>query len=271
MQLNWIHGCDYTMDCFLMFDRWIIRCIMDNSMEYTMGSRNYAYDMAVALANYPYVLRYCERVCPECYAFYDSLHSINTASCTEKERRMAETNILQTLEVFVVYAYPEIMNNLNYIRNWSEDRLYMLVELQNKVVLDVGAGTGRLSFAAAKKAKRVYASEPCTRLRDYIRERAKRENIHNLKVTDGEILDLPFEDNTFDVVMSGYVIGNNFTKEIQELSRVVKTGGWIVSCAGEDEYRRRGPSKGFLSNGFEFFCHSTNEGGIVYDYRKQIL
>lgn len=270
MLLNWIDAKQYTMKSFLLLDRWILRLIMTDLMEYDLGSRDYLTDMAKAMYNYPYVLDYCEQKAPECAPFISRIRRIPAGHYSQAELRDAETSILQALEVFIVYAYPEVMDNLNYIRNWSEDRLYELVDLDGKIVLDVGSGTGRLAFAAAKKARRVYASEPCSRLREYMKEKIARNHIRNIKVVDGEVLSLPYEDNTFDVVLAGHVVGDFFHAEIAELSRVLKDGGWIVCCSGDDEFKRTGPSRKFVSGGFEYFCHESAEGGIIYDYRLQI-
>ena len=40
----------------------------------------------------------------------------------------------------------------------SCDRLLSMADFTDKIVLDVGRGTGRLAFAATSKAKMVYAS-----------------------------------------------------------------------------------------------------------------
>ncbi len=44
------------------------------------------------------------------------------------------------------------------------------------VVADVGAGSGRLSFLLAKHAKTVYAIEPLSSFRSFIRDKAKMKN-----------------------------------------------------------------------------------------------
>ena len=161
MPYNWIKSEDYSMDTFLLFDRWVIRYIMAENKWYNNGTRNYISDMAKALSRYPYVITFCKRKAPECTEFLNKVIRVNIKGISEEEARNAEIAILSALETFVVYAYPEVMEQVNYIRNWNQQLLYNLVDINEKIVLDVGSGTGRLAFAAAKRAKRVYASEPC--------------------------------------------------------------------------------------------------------------
>lgn len=236
MSYNWINAREYTMDCCLLFDRWVLRWIFT-----------------------------------ECSNFLDKVQAIPYAGWTDAEMREAETAILQAQETFVVYAYPKVMEQVNYIRNWDPKHLYELVDLTDKVVLDVGSGTGRLAFAAAKKAKRVYASEPCDCLREYMRDKIKAESIGNMKVLDGEVMCLPYEDNTFDVVLSGHVVGDFYDEEIAEMTRITKNGGWLVICNGDDEFKRSAPNEELVSRGFEWFRHESPIGGIIYDYRKQVV
>lgn len=271
MSNQWINAENYTMDTFLLFDRWVIRYIMAENNWYNNDERNYQTDMAKALSRYPYVINFCKRKAPECTEFLDKMAACNMQDISEQEARKAEIAILSALETFVVYAYPEVMDNLNYIRNWNPQRLYELVDLNGKIVLDIGSGTGRLAFAAAKYAKRVYASEPCDCLREYMRDKIKRDNITNMKVVDGEVTNLPYEDDTFDVVMSGHVVGDYYDEEIAEMTRITKNGGFIVCCNGDDEFKREAPDYELVSRGFEFFMHESCEGGIIYTYRKAVI
>ena len=273
MSYNWIDGKDYTMNCFLLFDRWAMKWIFTDCGEYEWfdaGGRDYRLEMAKALYKYPHVAWYVRMKAPECAAFMDEVQAIPYGDWTEEEMRDAETWILQAHETFVVYVYPEVMNRVNYIRNWDEKYLHELADLTDKIVLDVGSGTGRLAFAAAKKAKRVYASEPCDCLREYMRDRIRAEGIQNVKVLDGEVMNLPYEDDTFDAVLSGHVIGDFYDEEIAEITRITKDGGWLVICNGDDEFRREAPNKELTSRGFEWFRHESTEGGIIYNYRKQV-
>jgi len=137
-------------------------------------------------------------------------------------------------------------------------------------VLDVGAGTGRLAFEAAKYARRVYASEPCDMLREHTRDRIKAEGWQNIKVLDGEAMCLPFENDTFDAVLSGHVVGDFYDEEIAEMTRITRDGGWLIICNGDDDIRREAPDQELINRGFEHFRHETSIGGVVFNYRKRV-
>lgn len=136
MRYNWIDASNYTMDTLLLFDRWIFKWILTDCDGY---EGDYRIDMAKALYRYPHVTAFCRRKAPECNSFLDMISQIDGDGWTDAEMREAETAILQFHETFVVYAYPEVMQGVNYIRNWNPQRLYELVDLDDKIVLDVGA------------------------------------------------------------------------------------------------------------------------------------
>lgn len=282
MVRHWMKEEEFSMDTILLFDRWIIRYIMSENVWYNNGQRDYKTDMAKALSRYPYVIQFCKRKAPECTDFLKEIENINAAgllkkigginaaSISEAEARRAEITILSALEPFVVYAYPEVMEQIDYIRNWSPERLYALADLREKLVLDIVSGTGRLAFAAADRAKRVYASEPCDVLREYMRDKIRQNGIANMKVLDGEGTNLPYEDNTFDVVMTGHIVEDVYEEEIAEMTRVVKNGGVLICCHGDDEVKREAPDEELVRRGFEYFAHENCGGGVIYDYRKVV-
>lgn len=269
MAYHWIQAEHYTMDTLLLLDRWVIRYWMSENRHYSSTGRDYQTDMGKALSRYPHVIQFCKRKAPECAGFVDASLALVPEALSHEEARRAEISILDYHDTFVVYAYLEVMEQVNYIRNWSPERLFHLVDVTDRVMLDVGAGTGRLTFASASKARRVYASEPCDTLREYMRDRIRREAIANVKVLDGVVTDLPFEDSTFDVVMSGHVVGDDYDREPEEMTRVVMPGGWLVICNGDDEFKRKAPNRELVERGFEYFMYESAEGGIIYNYRKQ--
>jgi SAM-dependent methyltransferase len=95
-------------------------------------------------------------------------------------------------------------------------------------VLDVAAGTGNASIPAAQRGAQVTASDLTPELFDAGRERAKAEGVE-LEWVEADAENLPFEDESFDVVMSS--IGAMFAPHHQdvadELVRVCRPGGTI--------------------------------------------
>lgn len=265
MEFNWINSKDYTMDAFLLLDRWCLEYIFAGEED-----EEYVEMVAKALCFYPHVKFYISHKAPGCGDFLKAVEAVDVSAVSRKEAREVENDLIAENETFIVYGYPEVMNKVNYINNWNPENLYTLVDLNDKVVLDVGAGTGRLAFAAAKKAKMVYASEPCDLLREHMRDRIEAEDIKNVKVLDGFVLSLPYEDDTFDVVTAGHVIGDYYDEEIAELTRITKNGGFIVACNGDDEFVRTEPNPEMLKRGFTFRKHESVQGGIIYDYVKQV-
>ena len=159
------------------------------------------------------------------------------------------------------------MEELPYIKDWDSNRLLSMTEFKDKVVLDIGSGTGRLAFAAATTARCVYACEPVDRLREYMHEKQKRLSVKNLYVVDGSIEMLPFPDKMFDIVMSGHVSGDDFEAELREMSRVTRPGGYIIDCPGEDDRNKpEGPVKDLIEYGFRSSHYISKSGGDVYRY-----
>ncbi|GKX66493.1 class I SAM-dependent methyltransferase [Inconstantimicrobium mannanitabidum] len=267
MNYNWINPEEISFNCFLLMDRWLIRMILNNYL----GEQDFDDKLSITLAYNPAVAWYFAHKSPESKASIDKLIAMAPKNLSPNDVRKAEIFVISKLETSVVYAYPNIMDkNCDYIYNWNKNSLFELADFTDKLVLDVGSGTGRLAFAAAEKAKRVYASEPTDMLREYMRDKIKRENIKNIIVVDGTIEQIPYEDNTFDIVMSGHVVGDDYEHEIAELTRVVKNGGYIIDCIGEDN-RKRKVDEELLKRGFESFYHVSKSGGDIYRYRKKII
>ena len=98
-----------------------------------------------------------------------------------------------------------------------------------KKVLDVACGTGNLAIPAAKKGADVTGIDIAPNLIDEAIERAKAEGVAaKFEVGDAEAL--PYEDNTFDIVMSmfGAMFAPRPDVTAAELIRVTKPGGLIA-------------------------------------------
>lgn len=269
MSLNWINPNDYSFNTFLLLERFQIKSMMESG-GWRNDNAEWKRSMGIALNANPVVKWYLTQRCPECTPIVEEL-TANALKITDAEQiRNAEVYALISVEDFIIYTTPEAMfEKCDFIRGWNKQRLYDLVDLTGKTVLDVGAGSGRLTFAAAEKAAWVYASEPVGTMREFMRDKIKNEKIKNVRVLDGLITELPFPDNTFDVVMSGHVIGDDPENEIAELTRVCKPGGWLLDCLGDSASDVK-PDAEMMSRGWEEIFYIGSFGKKVYNHRKQV-
>jgi SAM-dependent methyltransferase len=95
-------------------------------------------------------------------------------------------------------------------------------------VLDVAAGTGNASLPAAATGARVTASDLTPELLDVGRRRAEDQGLE-LEWTEADAEHLPFDDGSFDVVLSaiGVMFAPHHQEAADELVRVCRPGGTI--------------------------------------------
>jgi ubiquinone/menaquinone biosynthesis C-methylase UbiE len=95
-------------------------------------------------------------------------------------------------------------------------------------VLDVAAGNGNATLAAARRWCNVTSTDYVPSLLECGRVRAKAEG-HAIEFQEADAENLPFADASFDVVMStfGVMFTPNQEKAARELARVCKSGGQI--------------------------------------------
>jgi ubiquinone/menaquinone biosynthesis C-methylase UbiE len=95
-------------------------------------------------------------------------------------------------------------------------------------VLDVAAGNGNATLAAARRFAQVTSTDYVPALLDKGRERARAEGLSvQFQVADAE--ELPFADGSFDVVLSTYgaMFAPDQAQTAAEMMRVVRSGGRI--------------------------------------------
>jgi ubiquinone/menaquinone biosynthesis C-methylase UbiE len=95
-------------------------------------------------------------------------------------------------------------------------------------VLDVAAGNGNVTLAAARRGCRVTSTDYVSTLLDRGAERARAERLEvKFQVADAEAL--PFEDASFDAVLStfGVMFSPDQATAASELARVCRPGGRI--------------------------------------------
>jgi ubiquinone/menaquinone biosynthesis C-methylase UbiE len=96
-------------------------------------------------------------------------------------------------------------------------------------VLDVAAGNGNATLAAARRWGRVISTDYVPALLERGRARAAAEGLLDIEFREADAEALPFDDGAFDVVLStfGCMFAPNAPRVAQEMLRVTRSGGRI--------------------------------------------
>lgn len=153
---------------------------------------------------------------PSCMTLTLSLHRISL-----RELRMKIWDILSPLYDLFETAY----NGKCYKGIADEIKLHVC---ENDVVLECACGTGLLTMPMAQICKELIATDYSDGMLKQTRKKVGK--YVNTKIQKASILDLPFEDDKFDVVVAANVIHlvDDPAMALSELERVCKPGGKLV-------------------------------------------
>ena len=103
-------------------------------------------------------------------------------------------------------------------------------------VLDVACGTGNVAVQAAQAGAEVTALDLTPELFDAARARAQAAGV-DVRWLEGDAEDLPFDDESFDVVVStfGCMFAPRHDVAAAELARVLRPGGRLGLCSWTPE------------------------------------
>jgi SAM-dependent methyltransferase len=224
-------------------------------------------ELSVALRANPTVEWYFRHKCPSLNEWLDRVLAAPSALATPESVRQAEIAVMRAITDLLVFVVDPAVYDAQPFLNWDSDELTSLVDFTDKIVIDVGAGTGRLTLTVAPLAKTTFAVEPVGNLRTFLKAKAKNQGLGNVFAVDGLITDIPFPDEFADVTMTGHTFGDDPEEEYLELVRVTRPDGMIVLCPGNkdlDDERH-----GFLvSKGFCWSCFEEPRDGMMRKYWK---
>lgn len=97
-------------------------------------------------------------------------------------------------------------------------------------VLEVAAGTCACGRAVAPNARSVTCLDMTPAMLEVGRTEAEKESLHNMHFVLGDAAELPFLDNSFDIVLSRLAFHHfpNTDRPFAEMARVLKPGGKLV-------------------------------------------
>lgn len=261
MSLNWIDVQSLSFNNLLLLER--------EQLSWFPGWLNED-ELGLALLANPVVEWYLRHKCPEIEKWVEGvvqkarLH----APISTRRAREAELQVLSQINDLLVYAVDPSIYDAQPFMAWDSEELRSLADWQGKLVVDIGAGTGRLAFVAAEAgAWVVFAVEPVANLRAYMRKKAAEKGLRNVFPVDGLITRLPFPDDFVDITMGGHVFGDTPQAEYEEMMRVTKPGGSIILCPASNA--SEGAAHDFLlSQGFNWAWFEEPGDGPKRKYWK---
>ncbi len=150
-------------------------------------------------------------------------------------------------------------------RRWRRKAIEALLRDGHEVLLDLGTGTGDLTFAAAEFLKedgKVLGLDFSFRMLSLARRKGERTlNSDKIHFIQGSALAPPFRDGSFDGVMTAFVLRNisDLRLFFEQAFRVLKPGGKLVSL---DMFP---PPQGLFSSFYNVYFHRVMPwvGGLL--------
>lgn len=132
-------------------------------------------------------------------------------------------------------------------------------------MLDCGCGPGSLTIGFARYVKNgeIVGVDIEESQLQIARDDAKNAGINNVLFKQASILDLPFEDNYFDVVFSHAVLSHlhDPIKALKEQKRVVKPGGIVAARNGYHSGTVFYPKNPLLEEAVRFSLQPARDSG----------
>jgi SAM-dependent methyltransferase len=135
-------------------------------------------------------------------------------------------------EMLVGSGTPEddwLEDTRGYHVRLSHLELLGLASVSGKKILDAGCGPGTYGIMLAKQGNEVNGVEISPAAVEVANNRAELKGV-NFTAQQGDLENLPFADNTFDICYCGWVLHHfpDVNKAVSELVRVIKPGGKIA-------------------------------------------
>ena len=133
-------------------------------------------------------------------------------------------------DTFALYSPAEFEEFIGFLRTRFERNDIPLDVFKGKRCLDAGCGGGRATIMMAEAgASEVVAFDLSDTNIETTLGRARERGLDNVVAQQGSLLEVPFEDESFDVVWSNGVLHHTGDTDLslREIARCLKPGGWM--------------------------------------------
>ncbi len=116
---------------------------------------------------------------------------------------------------------------------WRRRAIRLLAPPRGGRVLDCCCGTGDLVFGLLRSDSKLEVTgiDFCRPMLERARERSERAGRHGARFVEGDVMAMPFEDNSFDGATMGFSLRNvvDIDATLREILRVLEPGARFVS------------------------------------------
>lgn len=105
----------------------------------------------------------------------------------------------------------------------------LLGKIENKSIIDLGCGTGRLIAQIKRRFPNQKAQIIAVDISDEMLKITKRK-FHDVDCVNADATNLPFPDNSFDIAIAAFLIIHlrDLTKVFDEIYRILRPGGIFI-------------------------------------------